>query len=52
MDPPPPPPRPGLVNVDDPGLDEVCPDPVPGPVDDPGLPGLGRNAIGLITTLP
>ena len=48
----PPPPRPGLVNVEDPGLDEVCPDPVPGPVEEPGLPGLGRNAMGRITTFP
>ena len=46
------PPLPGLVNVELPGLDAGCPEDVPGPVEEPGLPGLGLNAMGLITTLP
>ena len=45
-------PLPGLVNVEEPGREDDWVDPVAGPLEDPGRPGLGRNAIGLITTLP
>ena len=43
-------PRVGLANVDEGGRDDD--EEVPGPVEEPGRPGLGLKAMGLMTTLP
>ena len=42
-------PRPGLVKVEDGGRE---PEAAGGPLEEPGRPGLGLNAMGLMTTFP